>query len=67
MLFKQYIVRTTNPDLAQHLVNVGQKSHWMIVANSLESAWRKFQRQQFGDLLPDPTDYDISLHSTFSR
>lgn len=37
-----------------------------IVAPDMQSAWRKFCRQRFGNLKPAATDWDITLHTTRS-
>jgi hypothetical protein len=48
-------------DLGQYLRVNGKQARWSIVANSIESAWRKFQVQRFGALAPNPADYDVTL------
>ena len=62
MMLKQFIVRAIEPGLVQQLDSAGQPKHWLIVANSLNSAWGKFTHQRFDALKPDPAAYDIALH-----
>lgn len=63
MRITRYTVRVMNPDLDQHLRNLGEPTYWTISAKDMQSAWRKFTCHYFGPELPDPSDYDISLHS----
>ena len=66
MLLKYFRVTTLNPAVRAHLAETKQPQQWDIAANSLPSAWGKFCKQHFGVLLPNPADYDITLHHTRS-
>lgn len=63
MLVKHYRIQAIREELKAHLAEVRQPASWDVVAPSLESAWRKFCRQHFDVLLPNPADYDICLRS----
>lgn len=53
------VYRITIIGEARAAMPAGSTLHWDVTANTLESAWRKFCRQRFGALLPDPSDYDV--------
>ena len=63
MLVKRFMIMVIDPTLKAHLVADKDVTCWLITANSMQSAWRKFSMQQFGALKPNAADYDISLHS----
>lgn len=69
MLITRYKIMVISPELKAGLERLPnpQPTSWIIAANSMESAWRKFCTQRFGLLLPDPADFDISLHSVTSH
>ena len=60
MLIKYYKVIAIN-DLAMAMQDKKLTKSWLITAGDLPSAWRKFKRQYFGDLQPNPADYDIAF------
>lgn len=62
MLLKQYKVTILNADIAAQ----AGKEVFVITASGIESAWRKFKRQHFGTLQPNPSDYDVSFYRTLS-
>lgn len=60
MLIKYYKVQVIEPTVRAHLAKAGNPTSWIICADSLEAAWKRFCVQQFGALQPNPADYDIS-------
>lgn len=71
MLLKQYKIQVIDPSLRAYVEQRNGKSSYIIIGNDLPGAWRKFCRQHCGvngngDLCPNPSDYDISFHSTRS-
>ena len=63
MLIKQYKVQVIEPTVRLHLESCDNPTAWLVSANDLPSAWRKFTRQHFSALCPNPSDYDIRFHS----
>lgn len=59
MLVNFYRVTAISDTLRGALLARNEVTHWDVPASNLGSAWRKFCRQRFGALLPDPADYDI--------
>ena len=55
-MIKRYIIRPTVPVQSD-------KKYWIIIASDMQSAWRKFVTQHFGPMKPNPSEWDISLHS----
>ena len=66
MLLKRYLVQVVEPTVKAALIDSGRPTYWLITANDLPGAWRKFTKQHFGVLLPTPCDYDITFHDTRS-
>lgn len=48
-------------EVADILKADGKPAHWDVAAKTMASAWRKFCVQRFHTLLPNPSDYDVSL------
>ena len=65
MLVKVYRIRAIDDDYRGLMP--GGKDYLDVIANNLESAWRKFIVQRFGVLKPNPASFDIHLERTEGR
>lgn len=57
MILKHFVITAVDPAL--------RETRFLITANSIESAWRKFCTQHFGALKPDPHLYDVNEEANY--